>query len=65
MLYEVITELSSALFPGRARLTAHVEDPGEQLVFIAPDADREAAWIGERVRALLGGSSATLSYNFV
>lgn len=55
-----VLDLSAALFPGRPALAHHVAEPGEQLVFIAPDADREAAWIGERVRSLLGGSSATL-----
>ncbi|EPR43727.1 UvrD-like DNA helicase [Desulfovibrio sp. X2] len=55
-----VLTLSAALFPGRAPLRAHLSEPGEQLIFTAPDAAREAAWIGERVRALLGGSSATL-----
>ncbi len=55
-----VLRLAAALFPERPPLAAHVSEPGEQLIFTAPDAGREAAWIGERVRSLLGGSSATL-----
>lgn len=55
-----ILSLAAALMPGRSPLVGHKPERGEQLFFTAPDAAREAAWIAERVRTLLGGASSTL-----
>ncbi len=60
-----ILDLASGLFPKGPRLTAKTvrNDPafGDIQFFSAPSANREISWMGERIRALLGGTSLTLA----
>lgn len=56
-----VLQLSAALFPKAPSLRPNLDIPGEAYFFSAPDAARESAWIGERIRKLIGGTSLTLT----
>ncbi|MDY7000308.1 MAG: UvrD-helicase domain-containing protein [Thermodesulfobacteriota bacterium] len=57
---QCVLDASAPLFPDAPRLEAKLDPPGDIRLFSAPDPAREAAWIGERMRGLLGGTSHSL-----
>ena len=56
-----VLQLAAALFPKIPSLRPNLDIPGEAYIFSAPDTARESAWIGERIRKLIGGTSLTMS----
>ena len=60
-----VLTLAAGLFPGRAPLVSRVSRDTtattEIQMFEAPTAAGEAGWMGERISALLGGTSLTLA----
>ncbi|MFU2208206.1 UvrD-helicase domain-containing protein [Solidesulfovibrio sp. C21] len=60
-----VLNLAAGLFPGRAplisRLSSETPVASEIQLFEAPTAAGEAGWMGERIQALLGGTSLTLA----
>lgn len=56
-----ILNLAHPALPGSPALHARVPKDGEVRLFSAPTAGREAQWIGERVRELVGSTSHTIS----
>ncbi|WP_300161441.1 UvrD-helicase domain-containing protein [Solidesulfovibrio sp.] len=60
-----LLNLAAGLFPGRAplvsRLSRDTTATTEIQLFEAPTAAGEAGWMGERISALLGGTSLTLA----
>ncbi|MYL83596.1 UvrD-helicase domain-containing protein [Desulfovibrio aerotolerans] len=63
-----LLEFSAGVFPGRAALSSRagteIQAACEIQLYEAPTAAGEAAWVAERVAALLGGSSLTLTRDF-
>lgn len=58
---QAVLDAAAALTPGAPRLVARNDRPAEVRLFSAPTAAREASWIGERIRALLGATSHSLA----
>ncbi|MBF0482699.1 MAG: ATP-dependent helicase, partial [Desulfovibrionaceae bacterium] len=62
--FQPVLDLAGGLMPKRARLVSRLRAPGESeceiSLFSAPGFEGEASWIADRVRALLGATSATL-----
>lgn len=56
-----ILELAAPLFPQAPRLLAHQAEAADIQYFAAPSSGSEAIWIAERIRGLLGSTSATLA----
>ncbi len=65
---QAVLDLAAGLFPGRAPLASRLgpdrQAAGEIQLFEAPTAAGEAAWMSERIRTLLGGTSLTLTRDF-
>ncbi|NJB68245.1 uncharacterized protein (TIGR00375 family) [Desulfobaculum xiamenense] len=55
-----VLDLSRPVVPGGPALVARCDVAADLRLFAAPSAAREATWIGERVRELVGGTSHTM-----
>ncbi|MBU1248916.1 MAG: ATP-dependent helicase, partial [Proteobacteria bacterium] len=58
---QTVLDAARGLFPQSEPLTSHVEGPGRVHLFRAPDGMREAAWISDRIKKLIGATSHTLT----
>ena len=58
---QAVLDVAAALVPDAPRLTARNDHPAEVRLFSAPTAAREASWIGEHIRTLLGATSHSLA----
>ncbi len=58
---QIVLDTAHDLFPESAVLKSHADHPGQVYLFKAPDGMREAAWISERIKQLIGASSHTLT----
>ncbi|WP_461209762.1 UvrD-helicase domain-containing protein [Desulfocurvus sp. DL9XJH121] len=56
-----VLDASAPLAPSAPRLLAHRRVKADIHLFKAPSAGREAAWIGERIRELIGSTSHSLA----
>jgi len=56
-----VLDVTAPLVPHSPRLTAHKDIQADIRLFQAPDGAREAAWIGERIRELIGSTSHSLA----
>ncbi|MBU1003933.1 MAG: UvrD-helicase domain-containing protein [Proteobacteria bacterium] len=58
-----VLDATAPLVPHSPRLKAHKDLRADIRLFQAPDGAREAAWIGERIRELIGSTSHSLADN--
>ena len=58
---QTVLDVSAGLFPDAPRLAARNGELAAAHLFNAPDAQREAAWIGDRVKKLLGATSHSMA----
>jgi len=57
---QAILDASASVFDDPVRLKAHKKFEAEIQLFSAPDSTREASWIGERIKKLIGATSHSL-----
>lgn len=56
-----VLDATAPLVPKAPRLTAHKNIEADIRLFLAPGGGRESAWIGERIRELIGSTSHSLA----
>ena len=56
-----ILDVAHKVIPEQTKLVAKAPGEGEIQLFQAPTAEREASWIGERIKSLLGSTSHSLA----
>jgi uncharacterized protein (TIGR00375 family) len=58
---QTVLDAAQGLFPQAQKLRSQAEEQGRVHLFNAPDGMREAAWISERVKRLIGATSHSLT----
>lgn len=58
---QTVLDVAAGLFPKDERLTAQRSTAAQVHMFEAPDAMREASWIADRIRRLIGATSHSLA----